>query len=84
MHPYNFETQKLILYLFPLLKLIIIVIITDLGQDIVRNSEQLIKKWPACLTKCWMLCNEKSTCVDEDNDEMKELLGINYVSIGHF
>ena len=22
--------------------------------------------------------------VDEDNDEMKELLGIHYVSIGHF
>ena len=33
---------------------------------------------------CWMFCNEQSTSIDEDNDEMKELLGVHYVSIGHF
>ena len=32
---------------------------------------------------CWIFCNEQTTCDDEDNDEMKELLGVHYVSIGH-
>ena len=82
MHPYNFETQNLFFIHFCCQNLLLLLI--DLGQDIVRSSKQFTTKQPARLTMCWTFCNKQSTRANEDNDEMKELLGIHYVSIGHF
>ena len=65
-------------HFFSLPKLIIIIIITFWPwKDILRGPEQLIHtKQPANPLTCWLFCNKWLTCVNEDNDEMKELLGI--------